>query len=124
MAQAPTVLAALCIVGVQYTTRKTQWSRAVLAAAIVASAFLMPRPGVALASNQIVNPPGFDLNQIRIAFDETHACAHYDANLGAAKGTCFSLAVKVEGLPQGTVLRAFGETSGEVTSSLAARARS
>jgi hypothetical protein len=85
LAWAPTVLAALCIVGVQYAARKRQWSRAVLAAAIIASAFMMPHPSTVLASSQILNPPGFDLDQIRIAFDET-VPPQYDASPGVFEG--------------------------------------
>lgn len=118
LAWAPTALAALCIIGIQYTTRKTQWSRAVLAAAIIASAFLMLRPSVALASNQILNPPGFDLNQIRITFDET-VPPHYEVSPGIVKSTCPTVPLKVQGLPAGIELRAFGGPTAFMTSSMA-----
>ena len=68
LAVLPMMLAAFCIVAVQYALRRTLWSRAVLAIAIIASAFLMQRNSIALASNHIVSPPPFDLQQIQIAF--------------------------------------------------------
>jgi hypothetical protein len=115
LAWAPIVLAAFCIIGIQYAARKTQWSRALLAVALIASAFLMPRSSVALASNRIVNPPAFDLQQIQIAFDET-VPPQYETNLGGIKGTCPSVALKVQGLPPGAELRAFGAPSADVSS--------
>jgi hypothetical protein len=117
LAWAPTVLAAFCIIGIQYAARKTQWNRAALAAAIIASAFMMPRPSVALASNRILNPPGFDLSQIRIAFDESTP-PHYEANPDVIKEPCPSVALKVQDLPAGIELRASRGPTVFITSSM------
>jgi len=116
LAWVPMVLAAFCVIGLQYATRKTQWSRAMLAVAIIASAFLMERNSVALASSQIVSPPTFDLQQIQIAFDEA-TVPQYESSLGSiTRNNCISVALNVQGLPAGTELRPFGRPAADVTS--------
>jgi hypothetical protein len=109
----PMVLVAMGVVGLQYAARKTMWSGAALLLAVIGSAFLMPRSSVARLSTRIVNPPGFDLRQIRISFDES-VPPKYRANDFAH--ACPLVALKVEGLPQGMILRTFGPTAGEVSS--------
>jgi hypothetical protein len=112
----PMVLAAIGAVWLQYAARRTQWSRASLIAAVVVSSFLMPLNGTARLSTRIMNP-GLQPDRIRISFDETQPPRlDYHAS---GLGLCFSLAVKVEGLPPGTVLREFGTTSGQVRSAMA-----
>jgi hypothetical protein len=111
----PMVLVAIGVVWLQYAARRTQWSRASLIAAVVVSSFLMPLNGTARLSTRIMNP-GFDPDRIHISFDETQP-PRLDYSVG--HGLCFSLAVKVEGLPPGTVLREFGGMSGEVRSAMA-----
>ena len=111
----PMVLAAIGAVWLQYAARRTQWSRASLVAAVVVSSFLMPLNSIARLSTRILNP-NFEPDRIHISFDETQP-PRLDYSLKLE--LCFSLAVKVEGLPPGTVLREFGEMSGEVRSAMA-----
>jgi hypothetical protein len=111
----PMVVAAIGAVWLQYRARRTQWSRASLIAAVIVSSFLMPLSSMARLSTRILNP-GFEPDRIHVSFDETQP-PRLDYALGP--GLCFSLAVKVEGLPPGTVLREFGEMSGEVRSAMA-----
>ena len=110
----PMVLAAIGVVWLQYRARKTQWSRVSLIVAVIVSASLIPLNSMARLSTRIMNP-GFEPDQIHISFDETQP-PRLDYLAGRL---CFSLAVKVEGLPPGTVLREFGATSGEVRSAMA-----
>jgi hypothetical protein len=108
----PMVLAAIGVVWLQYRTRRTQWNQASLIAAVIVSASLIPLNSMARLSTRILNP-GFEPDLIHISFDETLP-PRIENTLG--RGPCFSLAVKVKGLPEGTVIRAFGQTSGEVRS--------
>jgi hypothetical protein len=110
----PMVLAAIGVVWLQYRARETQWNRASLIVAVIISASLIPLNSMTRFSTRILNP-GFDPDRIHVSFDEALP-PRVDDTLG--RGLCFSLAVKVEGLPPGTVLRAFGQTSGEVHSSM------
>jgi hypothetical protein len=112
----PMVLAAIGAVWLQYRARKTQWIRASLIVAVILSASLIPLNGTASLSTRILNP-GFDPDRIHISFDDTQP-PRLDYTF-SGRGLCFSLAVKVEGLPPGTVLREFGQTSGEVRSAMA-----
>lgn len=115
LAWAPGILAAFCVIGLQYALRKTQWSRVALAVAVIASCFLMERNSVALASNHIVNPPDFDLRQLKISFDETTPPS-YDAGLEIIRGICATVALKVQGLPAGTELREYGRATADTSS--------
>jgi len=109
----PMVLAAIAVVGLQYAARRTtQWSRGALIAAVIASAFLMPLRSVAEFSARALNP-GFDPTRIHVALDESQPVQmEYGVRW---RGTCFSMALRVEGLPEGTVLRQL-DAPGKITS--------
>lgn len=102
----PMVLASLAAVAIQYGGRKTQQSRTLLATGVIASGLLLPLNGVALLSTRAMNP-GFDPDRVRISFDEKSPTLYERDFTGYGRG-CFSVALKVEGLPAGAILRPFG----------------
>jgi len=115
----PMILAAIAVTGIQYAARKTRWSQVALTMAVIGSAFMMHLNGVELLSARVVNPPGFDLNRVRISFDETvppRVAPEVDRTL---RGPCPAMALKVDGLPRGMMLRQSQPVQGQADSPLA-----
>ncbi len=112
LALLPMLLAAVVVVGLQYAIRSTVWSRVMLVGSVIASGILMPLEGVAVVTMHALNG-GFEPGRIQVSFDET-ARPVSDNELN----TCWSLAVKVAGLPRGAVLSEIGTAKSEIQADL------
>ena len=107
----PMLVAGLVVIGLQYAIRSTFWNRVALVVSVVASGVLMPLNGVAVVTMHALND-GFDPGRVQVDFDET-ATPVRDDRLGNA---CWSLTLKVAGLPAGAVLSPVGIAKGETQS--------
>jgi hypothetical protein len=95
----------------QYSRRRTNWSRAILAAGLLAPAVTLPADGLVSLSTRWQNP-GFDSAVVHIAFDES-APPRFDGTQFGDR-TCESLRLNVYGLPNGASLESFGDSALEI----------